>query len=103
MYECLCFLASDTIAWGHHHSLVLPSHLHAHLLPSAILTFSDPFKASEVVFFFFLKEGQHYLLSAILGHGCSASVLPTILKAFPPAESEATQLIEMIFPLYAQW
>lgn len=102
MYECLCFLASDTIAWGHHHSLVLPSHLHAHLLPSAILTFSDPFKASEV-FFFFFKEGQHYLLSAILGHGCSTSVLPTILKAFPPAESEATQLIEMIFPLYAQW
>ena len=55
------------------------------------------------LFFFFFKEGQHYLLSAILGHGCSTSALPTILKAFPPAESEATQLIEMIFPLYAQW
>ena len=56
-----------------------------------------------VLFCFVFKEGQHYLLSAILGHGCSISALPTILKAFPPAESEATQLTKMILPLYPQW
>lgn len=79
-----------TTAWSRLVTFMLTSCL------SAILTILDPFKAAE----FFFKEGQYYLPRVILGQCCSTYVVPAILEAFPPAESQAIHLTEVTLPLY---